>query len=238
MLVHFIQHELFESPGAILTWAEERGYTITFSKVYEYQPLPETAEHIDLLIVMGGPQSPSTPRDVCPHFDAQSEIALIRKCVEADKIVFGVCLGAQLIGDALGGHFEHSPEKEIGVYPIRLTEEGMQDKNIQHFGPELQVGHWHGDMPGLTPTSKVLATSEGCPRQIVAYSDRIYGFQCHLEFTPEVVDLLIASDETDLKNQTNHRYIQTPEEIRQVNYEEMNRKLFQFLDLLVENNPT
>ncbi len=114
----------------------------------------------------------------------------------------------------------------------------MQDKNIQHFGPELQVGHWHDDMPGLTPTSKVLATSEGCPRQIVAYSDRIYGFQCHLEFTPEVVDLLIASDETDLKNQTNHRYIQTPEEIRQVNYEEMNRKLFQFLDLLVENNPT
>lgn len=111
MKVHFIQHETFEAPSAYLDWAEQRNYTITFSKVYENQPLPETAENIDLLIVMGGPQSPDTTQEECPHFNAKAEIVLIQKCFRAGKAVVGVYLGAQLIGEAFGAKFEHSPEK-------------------------------------------------------------------------------------------------------------------------------
>ncbi len=51
---------------------------------------------------------------------------------------------------------------------------------FSHFGKTLEVGHWHNDMPGLTPEAKIIAYSEGCPRQIVAYSDRVFGFQCHM----------------------------------------------------------
>ena len=177
MKVHFIQHETFEAPAAYLEWAKQRNHTITFSKVYENQALPETAENIDLLIVMGGPQSPATTQKECPHFNAKAEITLIQKCIKSEKAVIGVCLGSQLIGEALGANFEHSPEKEIGVFPIQLTDDGLKDEKINHFGSSLLVGHWHNDMPGLTTDSKILATSTGCPRQIVAYSNLVYGFQ-------------------------------------------------------------
>jgi len=39
----------------------------------------------------------------------------------------------------------------------------------------LDVGHWHNDMPGLTAECMVLATSEKCPRQIVEYGPVVYG---------------------------------------------------------------
>lgn len=232
MNIHFIQHEIFEAPGAYLDWAEERSHTITFSKVYENQPLPNTAENIDLLIVMGGPQSPDTSKEECSHFDAVAEIALIQKAINAGKAVVGVCLGSQLIGEALGAKFEHSPEKEIGVFPIQLTEDGLKDEKISHFGSVLPVGHWHNDIPGLTPESKILAISIGCPRQIVCYTSLVYGFQCHMELNPEVIELLIAEEEDFLINNTTHKFVQKPDEIRSFDYAEMNKKLFQFLDKL------
>ena len=101
--------------------------------MYENQALPETAENIDLLIVMGGPQSPATTQKECPHFNAKAEITLIQKCIKSEKAVIGVCLGSQLIGEALGANFEHSPEKEIGVFPIQLTDDGLKDEKINGY---------------------------------------------------------------------------------------------------------
>lgn len=233
MNVHFIQHEIFEAPGAYLNWAKMRNHNITFSKVYENQALPETVENIDLLIVMGGPQSPSTTKEECPHFDAKAEIALIQNAIKTNKALVGICLGSQLIGEAYGAKTEHSPEKEIGVFPIQLTEDGLKDEKINHFGSKLSVGHWHSDMPGLSPQCKILATSIACPRQIIAYSNFVYGFQCHIELNPEVIELLIAEDEHFLTNNTTHKFVQKPDEIRSFDYTEMNEKLFEFLDKLV-----
>jgi len=65
MRVHFVVHEAFEAPGAFALWAKQRGYETAFSRVYEHEPLPAGAEGIDLLVVMGGPQSPATTRDEC-----------------------------------------------------------------------------------------------------------------------------------------------------------------------------
>ncbi|RAI97545.1 GMP synthase (glutamine-hydrolysing) [Chitinophaga skermanii] len=232
MHVHFIQHESFEAPGAYLNWAEKRGHTTTFSRVYEQEALPVDMRGIDMLIVMGGPQSPGTSLQECPHFDAAAEKHVIQQCIQAGKIVVGVCLGAQLIGEALGAAYAHSPEKEIGVFPITLTPAGLQDKKVRHFGSNLLVGHWHNDMPGLTATAEVLAVSEGCPRQIVRYAPLVYGLQCHMEFTPGLVDLLIDSEQDWETLALQHRYVQLPSKIRSVGYEDMNVCLFGFLDEL------
>ncbi|MDG2512957.1 hypothetical protein P7B04_09645 [Sphingobium yanoikuyae] len=82
-----------------------------------------------MLIVMGGPQSPATTTDECPHFDAAAERGLIARFVEAGKPVVGICLGSQLIGEALGAAHGHSPEKKIGKFPISLTPEGRANPN-------------------------------------------------------------------------------------------------------------
>lgn len=233
MNIHFIQHEIYEAPGAYLKWAKSRNCKICFSKVFENDVLPDSADFIDILIVMGGPQSPNTFIEECSHFDANAEIRFIQKCISAGKAVVGVCLGSQLIGEALEVNFNHSPEKEIGVFPIILTEDGMKDEKINHFGDVLNVGHWHNDMPGLTKECKVLAFSEGCPIQIVSYSDLVYGFQCHMELTTEVVSFLIKSEINLLEKSKKYPFVQNPESILSYNYNEMNEKLFQFLDKLV-----
>ena len=232
MHIHFIIHEYFEAPGAYEVWGENRGCSMSYSRVYQGDPLPEDLQSTDLLIIMGGPQSPATTLQECPWFDAQAEMRLIGRAIEAGKTVIGVCLGSQLIGEALGAAFCHSPEKEIGKFPVRLTEAGKSNPLFEDFGHELNVGHWHNDMPGLTPQAKVLAYSEGCPRQIVQYGERVYGFQCHMELTPEVVELLIEHSQNDLSRAAEFRFVETAEKLRSHDYREMNQVLFSFLDKL------
>lgn len=187
-----------------------------------------------MLVVFGGPQSPRTTLEECPYFDSLAEQRLINQAISARRIVIGICLGSQLIGEALGAKVRQSPEKEIGHYPITLTEAGKQNPLLAHFGSPLVVGHWHNDMPGLTDQSVVLATSEGCPRQIVQYGNAVYGFQCHMEFTAEAVEGLIQHSEQELAAAKGKRFIRSNAEMREWNYQEMNEKLWRFLDLLVE----
>lgn len=236
MNIHFILHETFEVPGAYLKWAQERGHNVTSTKVYEEEKLPETVDGIDFLIVMGGPQSPDENRQAFPYYDPKAEIALIQKAIDADIYIVGVCLGAQLLSVAYGGKYEHSPEREIGVFPINLTEAGLADDHIKDFGSTLDTGHWHGDMPGLSDNAVVMATSKGCPRQIVRFSPKHYAFQAHLEFDPESIDLLIAADGEEHLRQQNQElpFVQTPEQLRANDYSQMNKKLFAFLDSLTQ----
>lgn len=235
MHIHFVLHELFEGPGALLNWATQRKCTTGFSRVYTGEQLPSSVKDIDLLVVMGGPQSPDTSLKECSYFDAEKEKAFIKEGIRAHKAVLGICLGAQLIGEALGAKYEHSPEKEIGFFPVTLTREGLQNNKFSHFGHNLEVGHWHNDMPGITANSKVMAYSEGCPKQIVEYSPLVYGFQCHMEFTPELMALLIKHSEDELKHSSLHKYVQQPATLLNNKYEEMNQKLFIFLDKLMED---
>lgn len=233
MRVQFVVHEAFEAPGAYESWALSRGQEVAYARVHAGDPLPQQVDDIDLLIVMGGPQSPATTTRECPHFDAAAEQALIARCVAAGKAVVGVCLGSQLVGQALGAPHEASPEKEIGKFPITLTGAGRANPRFATFGDRFDVGHWHSDMPGLTGTATVIATSEGCPRQIVEYTDLVYGFQCHLEFTPREVELLIEA-EHGLPALAGHRFVQQPDALRANDWSDANQKLHDFLDALAD----
>ena len=232
MNVHFILHESFEAPAAIEAWAKRKMHMIAYTRTYQGEKLPENAEKIDLLIVMGGPQSPATSQTECPHFDAAGEIGLIQKTIQSGKPVLGVCLGAQLIGEALGARFEHSPNREIGVLELELTEDAKQDPIFSKFPGTFKVGHWHGDMPGLTAESKVLAKSQGCPRQIVKYGPKVYGFQCHFEFTPESIEGMIQNAQEELESSQELPFVRTKEELRKADYGKMNQLLFDFLDYI------
>ena len=87
MRIHFIVHEAFEAPGVYYDWAIKRGHDVTMTKLYQGKKLPKDSSGIDLLIVMGGPQSPRTTVAECPHFDAQAEISLIKEAISQDKRV-------------------------------------------------------------------------------------------------------------------------------------------------------
>lgn len=233
MLVHFIVHESFEAPGAYETWALERGYSVTYTRFYLGDTLPVIVGSIDVLIVLGGPQTPSTTKDECQYFDAAAEKNFISQCINAGKAVVGICLGSQLVGEALGAAWEKSPETEIGNFPITLTTAGTSNAKFKHFGLSEVVGHWHNDMPGLTTDAKIIASSQGCPRQIVEYTNLVYGFQCHMEFTTEVIEGLIEASKDELPSLVQRKYVQQPGSLRANEYTSMNENLAIFLDNLI-----
>lgn len=230
MNIHILQHESFESPAAIEQWINKCGHNATYTRFYKFEKLPENIQFIDMLIVLGGPQSPSTTTTECPHFDGKTEIAFIKKAINANKKTLGICLGAQLIGEALGAKTEHSPYREIGKYEIQLTQAGKEDPLTSILPERIEIGHWHGDMPGLIAESKVLATSVGCPRQIVRYKPLVYGFQCHFEFTTEAIAGMIENSKAELSQFAGKPYIQPEEQLLANDYSEMNKLLFEMLD--------
>lgn len=234
MRVHFIVHESFEAPGTVEDWARDRGHTLAFSRVYLGDPLP-CATDLDLLVVMGGPQSVRTTPQECAHFDSAAEQRLISECVHAGAAVAGVCLGAQLIGAALGAQPEPTPQPEIGAFPISLTAQGRRHPLLAGLEPTFTAGHWHTEMPGLTADAVVLATSAGCPRQIVGYGPHVLALQLHLELTPRLVDTLAQHSVDQLQQLEALPFIQAAG-LRDADWAASRTRLYGILDRLVADH--
>jgi GMP synthase (glutamine-hydrolysing) len=226
MRIHCLIHAPFETPAAIETWAAARGHHITCSHTFNGEKLPPNLDNIDFLILMGGPQS-ACELDKYPYL--KDEIEFTKQAIEENKLVLGICLGAQLIGDALGAPTQRSPNKEIGVYPVTVLKSGLKDPFFSQLYPQFDALHWHSDMPGITDEMVLLAESAGCPHQAFRYGDRVYGFQFHLELTIEIINDLISHCPLDL---TPGKYVCTDDELRHENYNVINQRLYAFLDMM------
>lgn len=232
MVIRIIQHELWLDGGEYISWANRHNYELVYTKCFEYEPIP-TKVDADMLIILGGPQNPAMSKKECPYFDAAKERELILSYVLANRVVIGSCLGAQLIGEALGAKYSHSPYPEVGYIKGVLTEEGKKEKYFLHFPNTMNIGGWHYDMPGLTGKAVVIMKSEGCPRQIVKYSQFVYGFQAHIEFNHQsyVNGLKHNNDALIIKSP----YICGKEDILSFDTTEMNKALSLFLDKITKD---
>ena len=206
MRIHALQHVAFEGLGSIGQWISEQGHHLTLTRLYAGDALPRP-DALDRLIIMGGPMN--------IYEDEQypwltGEKALIRNVIDAGKSAVGICLGAQLLADALGSPVFAGPEKEIGWLPITLTEAGKKTALLSGLPGQATVFHWHGDTFNLPPGAVHLAESAGCKQQAFLYDNRILGLQCHLESTPETVQELLAHCHDEL---VPGRSIQTAAEI-------------------------
>jgi GMP synthase (glutamine-hydrolysing) len=221
--VHYLMHVDFETPGIIEKWASDRGHILAGTLTSANKDIPDAAD-IDFLIVLGGPQSPLRMDDD-PYL--RDEINLISAMIRQNKPVIGFCLGSQLIAEALGARTRKSPCKEVGGFPVQLTEDGRKDPIFKDFPPEFDVIHWHYDMPGIPDGATLLARSPGCPHQAFRFGDRIYGFQFHMEPTRESIKPLLENGVDDLAP---GEYTQTPEKILSFDFETMNRRMIHVLD--------
>lgn len=221
-----ITHASFEQLGVIEDWAKQKEHSVNIIQPYKDEPLPQSTDDFDFLIIMGGPQSP-LKLDEYPYI--RDEIEFTRKAINNNKLVFGICLGAQIIGEALGATTLQSPHREIGEYPVSVTEDGKSDPFFKHLYPTFNAIHWHNDMPGLSADMVLLAKSEGCPHQAFRYGDKVYGFQFHAEFTLNDIEKLIKHAHSDLQAD---KYVRGINDLRATNYRDINKMMFRFLDYM------
>ncbi len=135
----------------------------------------------DFLIVMGGPWS------VYDDYRwLEPETRLIRRAVEEEVPVLGICLGAQLIAAALGASVYPCGNKEIGWYPLDVSDSGRRDPLFSHLEARETVFQWHGDTFDLPAGAELLASSPLCPHQAFRYGRSTYALQFHLEVTAAI----------------------------------------------------
>lgn len=206
MHIHYLQHVPFEGLGSIETWATEHHHSLSATRFYQKEPLPGLAE-FDWLIVLGGPMN---IYEEDKYNWLRSEKLFIKEAITANKTVIGICLGAQLIADVLGAKVYKGEYKEIGWFPIELTEEAHSYPVFADLPQQFTVFHWHGDTFDLPPGANHLAQSEGCPNQAFIYNHKVLGLQFHLESTPETVAQIIDNCRSEI---VPGKYIQSPPEI-------------------------
>lgn len=226
--IHCLIHVSFEGIGHIESWAKKHKHHLSYTHLYKEIKFPNQDE-FDMLIVMGGPMN-IYQEDIYPWLVTEKKF--IKKSIESDKIVVGFCLGSQLIADVLGAKVTQNKEKEIGWFPIQLTDEGkktfiFQDKNIP-----FSVFHWHGDTFSIPPNSIRLASSNGCHNQAFLYNNKVLGLQFHLEVTYDSLGEMIRNGVDEL---TDDKYIQSTQEIKDKSYDSLlqcNNLLEHILDRL------
>lgn len=207
MRLHYLQHVPFENPGSILLWARENGHVLTNTQLYQNEPLPAQAD-FDWLVVMGGPMN-IYEEAIYPWLAAEK--VFIRDAIAAGKVVIGLCLGGQLIADVIGGKVTQNPYKEIGWFPVSLSEEARLSPLFSFFPQQPVVFQWHGDTFSVLPEeAKCIAVSDACKHQAFIYKNRVFGFQYHLENTVSIITGLIENCRAEMIPDV---YVQTPEEL-------------------------
>jgi len=167
------------------------------------------------------------------------EKSLIRAAIINGKTVIGVCLGAQLIADALGAKVYPGPEKEIGWLPVEFTEQARQPGVFPFLPERLTVFQWHSDTFDLPQGAVHLARSDAVENQAFLYGKRTLALQFHLEATPDGVIELARECRAEIRPA---RYVQDLKTILSADtdvlrrmYAVLGRMLTRLCDTVVES---
>jgi GMP synthase (glutamine-hydrolysing) len=178
-----LQHIACEPPGVYEDVLVERGVEIARVELDEGDPLP-TGETFDLIVAMGGPMSVNDEAEL-PWL--RDEKDLIRSAVEAGTPFWGVCLGVQLLASALGAGVCPVEKPEVGVLPVRLTDDALADPIFAGLPRDFVTLQWHGDTFELPSGATLLASSRACENQAFRFR-RAYGVQFHLEVSGSMAE--------------------------------------------------
>ncbi|NWL75817.1 GMP synthase [Pseudomonas taiwanensis] len=194
MRIATLQHAPFEGPGRIQQWLDLRAAKVQVFNLYADACLPRL-DDFDLLVVMGGPMSVHD-EEALPWLKAEKK--LIRMSLDAGKRILGICLGGQLLAQALGAEVRKG-EAEIGWWPMEKRPEADRSPLGRMLPQRLLAMHWHGETFDLAPGAIPLYGSAACANQGFVWEERAIGLQCHLESTPEIIEAMLEACAADLE---------------------------------------
>ena len=170
-----ILHQERSTSGKLGQMLMAKGYELDKRKPRFGDELPETMDEHVAAIIFGGPMSANDPDDFM-----RQETDWISVPLKEKAPFLGVCLGAQMLVNHLGGTVSEHPEgyAEVGFYPLHATEEGEE---LVHW-PET-VYQWHREGFDLPSDAKLLARGDLFENQAFQYGEAAIGLQFHSEMT-------------------------------------------------------
>ena len=185
MHILVLQHAREEHPGIFRKFLLEDGHTWDAVELDEGEELP-FIDNYDALWVMGGPMD-VWEEEKYPWL--RDEKSFIKEAVEEKGLPYlGVCLGHQLLADALGGKVMPSKTPEIGILDVHQTVEGQSGVFLDGMPDIFPTLQWHSaEVVSIPEGTQVLATTDACAVQSMRWHTRAHTVQFHLEVEQDTV---------------------------------------------------
>ncbi len=234
--VHYFQHIAGEGFGSCYEYLKAHQAKITATEFFalpvdlplELEALPHIDE-VDLLIIMGGSMSVN---DEANYPWLKLEKRWLRRYLAAGKPAIGLCLGGQLIANALGAAVSRNPVQELGWMDVGRASH-IPDDYFQ-VPERLNILQWHSETFEIPKGGVRLAENEVCRNQMYQIGRNVLGFQFHPEITPQALALLIENEEDMAVFKGEH--VQAMAELkstRKSRFEAGNRLLNQAIDYVL-----
>ena len=210
MRFHCLQHMSEEGPGHAADWLAANGHSLTFTKLFELDSAFPTLADFDGLLILGGPISVHDEENV-PWL--RTEKAFIREALRAGKITLAICLGAQLVAEALGAEVRPNHAPEIGFWTVRFSAKSLEHPLLRGWPEKAAVLHWHLDTFTVPLGAVRVGMSAATATQGFVWGDGVVGLQFHPEMTVPMVEKLMQLEGHEHAEE--QEFVQTPGQIRE-----------------------
>ena len=148
---------------------------------------PPSVDEFDALWVMGGPMN-VWEEDIYPWLILE-KLFIKNWVLNLEKPFFGICLGHQLLGEALGASVVKSKNPEIGFKKISINRKIQPNNLLSEFSEDMLVLQGHSaEISNLSNKEvSVLASSNNCPIQALSYLNHAFSVQFHPEVVNETI---------------------------------------------------